>query len=29
MNVFVPESIGLIAGKDAYPLLLAESAKKQ
>lgn len=28
MNVPVPESLGLIAGKGAYPRLLAESAKK-
>jgi DUF1009 family protein len=29
MRSIVPESLGLIAGKGAYPLLLAESAKKQ
>jgi len=29
MNSVVPESLGLIAGKGVYPLLLAESARKQ
>jgi len=29
MNSSVPQSLGIIAGKGAYPLLLAESAKKQ
>lgn len=29
MNVTIPETIGLIAGKGSYPGILAESAKKQ
>ncbi len=29
MNIPAPDSIGLIAGKGVYPLLLAQSAKKQ